>query len=110
MDQIFPKKVISGLKQKRKHRYWIQHIQVNPQSSTEYLWHFVYFSIVSINHKDYYDQKLNAKSASLKQWIKNQEKKETRFKANSLSLNISKTQYSLFHSIRKRKDIPNILP
>ena len=31
------------------------------------------------------------------------------FKANKLSLNISKTKYSLFHSIRKRKDIPNIL-
>ena len=32
------------------------------------------------------------------------------FKANKLSLNISKTKYSLFHSIRKRKDVPNILP
>ena len=32
------------------------------------------------------------------------------FKANKLSLNISKTKYSLFHSTRKRKDIPNILP
>ena len=32
------------------------------------------------------------------------------FKANKLSLNISKTKYSLFHSARKRKDIPNILP
>ena len=34
----------------------------------------------------------------------------TWFKANKLSLNISKTKYSLFHSSRKRKDIPNILP
>ena len=33
----------------------------------------------------------------------------TWFKANNLSLNISKTKYSLFHSVRKRKDIPNIL-
>ena len=32
------------------------------------------------------------------------------FKANKLSLNISKTKYSLFHSTRKRKYIPNILP
>ena len=32
------------------------------------------------------------------------------FKANKLSLNISKIKYSLFHSARKRKDIPNILP
>ena len=32
------------------------------------------------------------------------------FKANKLSLNISKTKYSLFHSTRKRKDIRNILP
>ena len=32
------------------------------------------------------------------------------FKANKLSLNISKTKYSLFHSARKRKDIPNTLP
>ena len=32
------------------------------------------------------------------------------FKANKLSLDISKTKYSLFHSTRKRKDIPNILP
>ena len=32
------------------------------------------------------------------------------FKANKLSLNISKIKYSLFHSTRKRKDIPNILP
>ena len=32
------------------------------------------------------------------------------FKANKHSLNISKTKYYLFHSIRKRKDIPNILP
>ena len=31
------------------------------------------------------------------------------FKANKLSLNISRTRYSLFHSTRKRKDIPNIL-
>ena len=31
------------------------------------------------------------------------------FKANNLSLNFSKTKYSLFHSTRKRKDIPNIL-
>ena len=31
-------------------------------------------------------------------------------KANKLSLNISKTKYSLFHSLRKLKDIPNILP
>ena len=31
------------------------------------------------------------------------------FKANKLSLNISKTKYSLFHSTRKRKDILNIL-
>ena len=30
------------------------------------------------------------------------------FKANKLSLNISKTKYSLFHSTRKRKDIPNL--
>ena len=32
------------------------------------------------------------------------------FKANKLSWNISKTKYSLFHSTRKRKHIPNILP
>ena len=32
------------------------------------------------------------------------------FKASKLSLNISKTKNSLFHSKRKRKDIPNILP
>ena len=32
------------------------------------------------------------------------------FKANKLSLNISETKYSLFHSTRKRKNIPNILP
>ena len=32
------------------------------------------------------------------------------FKANKLSLNIYKTKYSLYHSARKRKDIPNILP
>ena len=32
------------------------------------------------------------------------------FKAKKLSLNISKTKYSLFHSTRKRKDISNILP
>ena len=32
------------------------------------------------------------------------------FKANKLSLNISKRKYSLFHSARKRKDIPSILP
>ena len=32
------------------------------------------------------------------------------FKANKLSLIISKTKYSLFHSTRKRKYIPNILP
>ena len=32
------------------------------------------------------------------------------FKAKKLPLNISKTKYSLFHSTRKRKDIPNILP
>ena len=31
-------------------------------------------------------------------------------KANKLSLNISKTKYSLFHSLRKLKDIPNMLP
>ena len=31
------------------------------------------------------------------------------FKANKLSLNISKTKYSLFHSTRKRKDIRSIL-
>ena len=34
----------------------------------------------------------------------------TWFKANKIFLNISKTKYSLFHSTRKRKDIPNILP
>ena len=32
------------------------------------------------------------------------------FKANKLPLNFSKTKYFLFHSTRKRKDIPNILP
>ena len=32
------------------------------------------------------------------------------FKANKLSMIISKTKYSLFHFTRKRKDIPNILP
>ena len=32
------------------------------------------------------------------------------FKANKLSLNISKTKHSLFHSTRKRKDMPDILP
>ena len=31
------------------------------------------------------------------------------FKANKLPLNIFKTKYSLFHSIRKRKENPNIL-
>ena len=31
------------------------------------------------------------------------------FNANKLSLKISKTKYSLFHSTRKRKDIPNFL-
>ena len=30
------------------------------------------------------------------------------FKANKVSLNISKTKYSLFHSTRKSKDIPKI--
>ena len=34
----------------------------------------------------------------------------TWFKANKLSLNNSETKYFLFHSIRKIKDIPNILP
>ena len=34
----------------------------------------------------------------------------TWFKANNLSLNISKGKYSLFHSTRKKKDIPSILP
>ena len=34
----------------------------------------------------------------------------TWFKVSKLSLNISKTKYSLFHSTRKRKDIPHILP
>ena len=33
----------------------------------------------------------------------------TWFKANKLSLNIYKTNRSLFHSTRKRKDIRNIL-
>ena len=33
----------------------------------------------------------------------------TWFKANKLSSNISKTKYSLFHSTRKRKNIPNPL-
>ena len=32
------------------------------------------------------------------------------FKVNKLSLNISKTKYPLFHSTRKRKDIPKYLP
>ena len=32
------------------------------------------------------------------------------FKANKLSLNISKAKYSLFHSTRKRKNIQNFLP
>ena len=32
-----------------------------------------------------------------------------RFKANKLSLNISKIKYSLFYSTRKRKNIPNYL-
>ena len=31
------------------------------------------------------------------------------FEANKLFLNISKTKYSLFHSTRERRDIPNIL-
>ena len=31
-------------------------------------------------------------------------------KTNKPSLNISNTKYSLFHSIRKRTDVPNILP
>ena len=31
------------------------------------------------------------------------------FKANKLSLNISKIKYSLFYSTRKRKNIPNYL-
>ena len=34
----------------------------------------------------------------------------TWFKVNKLSLNISKTKYSLCHSTRKRKVISNILP
>ena len=34
----------------------------------------------------------------------------TWLKANNFSLNISKTKYSLFHSTRNRKYIPNILP
>ena len=34
----------------------------------------------------------------------------TWFKANKISLNISKTKYSLIHSTRKRTDITNILP
>ena len=34
----------------------------------------------------------------------------TWFKAIKLSLNIYKTKCSLFHSTRKRKDIPNMLP
>ena len=32
------------------------------------------------------------------------------FKSITLFLNISKTKYNLFHSTKKRKDIPNILP
>ena len=32
------------------------------------------------------------------------------FKTNKFSLNISKTKYSLFHSTRKGKNVPNILP
>ena len=32
------------------------------------------------------------------------------FKANKVSWNTSKTRYYLFHSTRKVKDIPNILP
>ena len=44
--------------------------------------------------------------------IKNEELRKVAnwFKANKLSLNISKTKYSLYHSTRKIKDIPNILP
>ena len=34
----------------------------------------------------------------------------TWFKANNFPLNISKGKYSLFHSTRKKKDIPSILP
>ena len=37
-------------------------------------------------------------------------KEATWIKANKLSLNIYKTKCSLFHSTRKRKDIPNMLP
>ena len=40
---------------------------------------------------------------------KEQRKVAIWFKTNKLSLNISKTKY-LFHSARKRKDTPNILP
>ena len=32
------------------------------------------------------------------------------FKSNKLSLNVKKTKFSLFHSIRKKTDIPNKLP
>ena len=32
------------------------------------------------------------------------------FEASKLSLNISKTNYYLFHSTRKRNDIPYVLP
>ena len=38
-----------------------------------------------------------------------QEKVAIWFKVNKLSLNISETEYSLFYSTRKRKDIPNVL-
>ena len=34
----------------------------------------------------------------------------TWFKGSNLSFNISKAKCSLFHSTRKRKDIPNVLP
>ena len=38
-----------------------------------------------------------------------QEKVAIWFKVNKLSLNISETEYSLFYSTRKRKDVSNVL-
>ena len=38
------------------------------------------------------------------------EKVSVWFKANKLSLNVSKTKYSLFHPANKKRFLPNILP
>ena len=43
-------------------------------------------------------------------WNNKWRKAATCVNANKLSLDISKTKYSWFHSTRKGKDMPNILP